>query len=257
MLTDLIMALKKPQIWSVLSWFDIKQRYKRSVLGPFWVTLSTGVLVGMLSVLWSTLFKLDVREYLPFFSIGQVVWTYISLQLTESCNGFVQFDYIIKQSSTSFCSLILRILSRNVIVFAHNFIIIAIVITLVGPGWHFKMLWFLPGLLILTTSLFFCSIILAIICTRFRDVLMIMQNLLIIAFYFTPIMWKTEQVPAAMLHYINYNPLVYYFNIIRPPLLGVMPDLRSISIALTITAILFLLAMLLLNRTRRRIAYWL
>ncbi|CRL44004.1 hypothetical protein SGGMMB4_00856 [Sodalis glossinidius str. 'morsitans'] len=67
MLTDLIMALKKPQIWSVLSWFDIKQRYKRSVLGPFWVTLSTGVLVGMLSVLWSTLFKLDVREYLPFF----------------------------------------------------------------------------------------------------------------------------------------------------------------------------------------------
>lgn len=86
---------------------------------------------------------------------------------------------------------------------------------------------------------------------------MIMQNLLIIAFYFTPIMWKTEQVPAAMLHYINYNPLVYYFNIIRPPLLGVMPDAHSISVALTITVILFLLAMLLLNRTRRRIAYWL
>ncbi|CRL44003.1 hypothetical protein SGGMMB4_00855 [Sodalis glossinidius str. 'morsitans'] len=142
--------------------------------------------------------QIGCARIFTFFSIGQVVWTYISLQLTESCNGFVQFDYIIEQSSTSFCSLILRILSRNVIVFAHNFIIIAIVITLVDPGWHLETLWFLPGLLILTTSLFFCSIILAIICTQFRYVLMIMQNLLIIAFYFTPIMWRTEQVPPAM-----------------------------------------------------------
>ncbi|MFW5394255.1 ABC transporter permease, partial [Yersinia sp. 2544 StPb PI] len=85
MFNDLLWALQKPQSWLILSWYDIKQRYKRSTLGPFWVTISTGVLVGMLSILWSTIFKLDVKDYLPFFCIGQVVWTYISMQLTESC----------------------------------------------------------------------------------------------------------------------------------------------------------------------------
>ncbi len=257
MFNDLIFALKKPQLWGVLSWYDIKQRYKRSTLGPFWVTISTGVLVGMLSILWSTLFKLNVKEYLPFFCVGQVVWTFISMQLTEACTGFVQFEYLIKQSKVSFCALILRILSRNIIIFFHNFIIIVIVITFVGPGWSFNALWAIPGLFILSLFLFFTSIILAIVCTRFRDMQMIVQNLLLVSFYFTPIMWKTDQLHGVILKYINFNPLVHFFNIIRGPMLGGLPDIRSIIVSIVCTFVTFLAAMVILMKTKHRIAYWL
>ncbi|WJY14588.1 ABC transporter permease [Pectobacteriaceae bacterium CE90] len=257
MLQDLKTALRNPELWVILSWYDIKQRYKRSTLGPLWVTISTAVLVGMLSLLWSTLFKLDVKDYLPFFCVGQVVWTYFSSQLTEACNGFVQFDYIIKQTKVSFVSMILRILSRNIIVFLHNFIIIFFVITFVGPGWSFMALWSIVGFILLSVALVFLSLILAIICTRFRDMQMIVQNILLVSFYFTPIMWKTDQLHGRWLDFIQFNPLVHFFNIIREPILGHAPNIRSFIIALIITFLLFLLSIVMLNRTKNKIAYWL
>jgi len=257
MLLDLLEALKRPQLWLILSWYDIKQRYKRSTLGPLWVTISTGVLVGMLSLLWSTLFKLDVKDYLPFFCIGQVIWTYISMQLTESCNAFVQFDYIIRQTKVSFNSLVLRVLSRNIIVFFHNFIIIVLVITFVGPGWTFKALEAIPAFLLLSICLFSVSLILSIACTRFRDLLMIVQNVLLVCFYFTPIMWKKEQLHGSWLYLIDFNPLVHFFSIIRDPMLGKTPQTSSVLISVGITVVMIVLSQWLLVRAKNRIAYWL
>ncbi|MEI7186603.1 ABC transporter permease [Dickeya dianthicola] len=257
MLNDLKSALKNPESWVVLSWYDIKQRYKRSTLGPFWVTISTAILVGMLSLLWSTLFKLDVKDYLPFFCIGQVFWTYISTQLTEASNGFIQFDYIIRQSKISFTSIMLRILSRNIIVFLHNFIIIIFVITFVGPGWTFIALLSIIGFVLLSVALVSSSLILGIICTRFRDMQMIIQNILLVSFYFTPIMWKTDQLNEQWLYWVQFNPLVHFFNIIREPMLGHLPDQNSIVIAIAITVVLFILSMITLNKTKTKIAYWL
>lgn len=257
MLSDLATALKRPQLWLILSWYDIKQRYKRSTLGPFWVTISTGVLVGMLSILWSTLFKLDVKDYLPFFCIGQVIWTYISMQLTESCNTFVQFDYIIRQTKVSFNSLVLRVLSRNVIIFFHNFIIILLVITFVGPGWTWGAMAAIPAFILLSLCLFALSLILAIACTRFRDLLMIVQNILLVCFYFTPIMWKKDQLHGSLLYLIDFNPLVHFFSLIRDPMLGKMPSTSSIMISVCITIVMLVASQWLLLRARNRIAYWL
>ncbi|MGM3162369.1 ABC transporter permease [Dickeya undicola] len=257
MLNDLRLALIHPESWVILSWYDIKQRYKRSTLGPFWVTISTAVLVGMLSLLWSTLFKLDVKDYLPFFCIGQVFWTYISTQLTEACNGFIQFDYIIRQSKVSFSSIILRILSRNIIVFFHNFIIIVVVISFVGEGWSPIALFSILGFILLSLALFSSSVILGIICTRFRDMQMIIQNILLVSFYFTPIMWKTDQLNKEWLFWVNFNPLVHFFNIIREPMLGHLPEMKSVLVAFAITLALFSLSLVLLNKTRTKIAYWL
>ncbi|WP_039046410.1 ABC transporter permease [Plesiomonas shigelloides] len=255
---DIIPAFKRYQAWLYLSWFDIKQRYKRSTLGPFWVTISTGILIGMLSILWSTLFKLDVKDYVPFFSIGQVVWTFIAMQLTDASMGFGQFDYIIRQSKVSFTSFILRLISRNLIIFAHNFVIVFFVITFVsGSGWSFTALFSILGLLILSIALSGFSLLLTIICTRFRDVQMIVQNFLMVAFYFTPIMWKTDQLSENVKFYVNFNPIVHYMSIIRDPLLGIPPSLLSWIVSIIVAIFFIILSLVVLNKYRNRIAYWL
>lgn len=255
---DIIPSIKRYQAWLYLSWFDIKQRYKRSTLGPFWVTISTGILIGMLSILWSTLFKLDVQDYVPFFSIGQVVWTFIAMQLTDASLGFGQFDYIIKQSKVSFSSFILRLISRNLIIFAHNFVIVIFVITFVSDyGWSFTALLSIVGLLLLSITLSGLSLLLAIICTRFRDVQMIIQNLLMVAFYFTPIMWKTDQLSENIKFYVNFNPIVHYMSIIRDPLLGISPSVLSWGVSVIVAISSIFLSLIVLNKYRSRIAYWL
>jgi ABC-type polysaccharide/polyol phosphate export permease len=123
---DLLQSFQRHELWLFLSWQDIRQRYRRSVLGPFWMTLSTGILVGTLGFLWSALFNQPIAEYLPFFAIGHVVWTFLSGALTEACVGFTQFESIIKQVRIPFGAMLLRVVVRHLIVLAHNFLIVVV-----------------------------------------------------------------------------------------------------------------------------------
>lgn len=254
---DLGLSLKHPYLWALLGWYDIRQRYRRSVLGPLWLTMSTGILVCMLSVLWSTLFKIDIKDYLPFFAVGQVLWVFISGQLNESCTGFVQFEHVIKQIKLPFTSFILRLMTRNLIILLHNFLIVVIVISFVGPGWSSFAFLALPGLLITSCALFFLSIPVAIACTRYRDLQMIIQNLLMIAFYFTPIMWKANQLESSIQWVATLNPITPFIEIVRLPLLGQVPQGQSYIDALLAVLILAIIAFVTLSRFRQKISYWL
>ncbi len=254
---DLKKSLKAPHLWLTLGWYDIKQRYRRSILGPFWLTLSTGVSVGTLSFLWSKLFKTNLDEYLPFFAVGSVVWAYIAGQVNEACSGFTQFGHIIKQVNLPLPSYLLRLLMRHLIILMHNFVIVLIVISFFGAGWKPIGLLALPGLLVMSIALFFVSLILAIICTRFRDMPPIIQNLTTVLFYFTPILWQTRYLPDRYSWVKDYNPLTHLIEIIRAPLLGSFPSKYSWLAALLVTLISALIAIPMLARYRNKVAYWL
>ena len=131
---DVLESLTVKCSWLYLGLQDIKQRYRRSVLGPWWLTISTGILVLVLGLLWSNVFIVDIHKYMPFFATGLVVWTFISGFLTEACIAFTQFEGLIKQQKAYFFSFILRVYIRHAIIFAHNFLIVYLVIVFVGSG---------------------------------------------------------------------------------------------------------------------------
>src|SRR5262245_30847564 len=85
---DLYECIRARPIWSTLGWSDIRQRYRRSVLGPLWITISIGVLVGTLGVIYSQVLQTDIDSYLPFLCLGFVIWGFISVTLLESCRAF-------------------------------------------------------------------------------------------------------------------------------------------------------------------------
>lgn len=254
---DLRQSFKATHLWLTLGWYDIKQRYRRSILGPFWLTLSTGVSVGTLSFLWSKLFKTNLHEYLPFFAIGSVIWAYISGQINEACTGFTQFTHIMKQVNLPLPSYLLRLLVRNFIILLHNFVIVFIVITFVGSGWQPVAILALPGLLLLSIALFFMSLTIAIICTRYRDMPPIVQNIITILFYFTPILWQSKYLPPQYAWVKNYNPFTHLIEIVRAPLLGSPPSALSWGAACGVTLIAAYIAITMLARYRQKVAYWL
>ena len=96
-LKDLLDGLSMYHLWGRLGWNDILQRYRRSLLGPLWLTISMAVLIGALGLLYAKLFKVDAAEYIPFLAIGFVLWQLISGILLDGCNVFVQSEGIIKQ----------------------------------------------------------------------------------------------------------------------------------------------------------------
>ena len=115
-------------MWFMLGWYDIKQIYRRSLIGPFWITISTGVMVGSIGLMFSIIFKSPVKEFLPYFAVGQIIWQLISMQLNDACTMFVQYQSIIKQISVPLSVHVLRKLWHNFIQFLHNFLIVIAVL---------------------------------------------------------------------------------------------------------------------------------
>src|ERR1700686_2821463 len=77
------------RVWTILGWDDIRQRYRRSVIGPFWITLSMGIFILVLGVIYSRLFHTDLQTYLPYLTVGFVVWGFISASANDSCIAFI------------------------------------------------------------------------------------------------------------------------------------------------------------------------
>ena len=88
-------VVKGAALWRLgltLGWLDIKLRYRGSMLGPFWLTISTGVMVASLGMLYSTLFKMDLKTYLPFLALSQVLWGFLGVVVSEACTTFTDAE---------------------------------------------------------------------------------------------------------------------------------------------------------------------
>jgi len=237
---------------------DIRQRYRRSILGPWWITISTGVMIACIGVIFGTLFKSPLKEFLPFLSAGLILWGFISSTIMEGTSVLIGAEAIIKQLPIPIFSHIIRMVGRNLIVFFHNLIIFPIVCLCVQKGINWNILYFFPGVVILTLNLLWISLLLAIICTRFRDMTQIVSSLLQIAFYITPIIWMPSLLPArASMMLLDPNPVYHLLAIVREPLLGQAPTITNwlVSIGVFLSGSLF--SILLFNKYRARISYWL
>jgi len=253
---DLCHGLAANELWLSMGWQDIRQRYRRTILGPWWLAISTGLLVLILGFLWSEIFQVEVRKFLPFFAIGYVLWTFLAGAVNEACTGFTQFEGIIKQRRLPLSALLYRIGVRHTVAFAHNAVVIALIVLWSDVTWSRMLLLAVPGLLLFAAVTFLALIPVAVVCTRFRDFPQIVSNVLQVAFFATPIMWR----PDALRNYrwiADYNPLAHLLDIVRRPLLGEAPGWESWIWAVCLFVASFLAAAYLLGRYRHRVAYWL
>ncbi len=254
-LRDVAEGARAFRLWGMLGWQDIRQRYRRSTLGPFWLTISMGALVGGLGLLYAGLFKLDVSDYLPFVAAGLILWGLISGLITEGCDAFIGAEGIIKQVNLPLSVHVYRVVWRNSIVFAHNVVIYAAaaVIFSIQPGW--AGLLALPGLALLCLNGVWVGLLLGLVSARFRDVPQIAASIVQVAFFLTPIIWKPELLPdrAFILH---LNPFFHLLELVRAPLLGQAPGLVSWLAVAGITLGGWLVTLFMYRRYRWRIAYW-
>lgn len=253
---DVVLSLKRFDYWGLLGYLDVKQRYRRSVIGPFWLTISMGVTVTALGFLYANLFKLDLHEYLPFLALGFILWQFISGILIESCEVFVSAENIIKQSQSLFSLQVFRLVWRNLIILAHNLVIFLVVLLVFELPVGFQMLLFLPALTVAMLLGVGFGTILGILCTRFRDVGPLVQSVTQLCFFLTPIIWKPELLQGRAV-FLDYNPFYHVMSILRAPLLMEPVGLLSWYVSISLAVGGLILAFLALSGVRRVLAYWL
>jgi lipopolysaccharide transport system permease protein len=257
MLNDVARGLMGWHVWSLLGISDVRQRYKRSRFGQFWITLSMGIFVAGIGVVYAFLFKQPIREYLPFLAVNMIVWTLISGIVSDATVAFVQATVFLRQEAMPKTIFVMRILVRNLIAFAHNLIIIPLVFAffLIVPSP--AALLAIPGLVLMMIAAFLVTLIVGILSTRFRDLPQIIANLLQIAFFMTPVMWRVDQMGNAAWYIVGFNPFAVFLRIVAEPLHGRIPGLATYVSAFVVIGILTAIAAPLFARFRARIVYWL
>jgi ABC-type polysaccharide/polyol phosphate export permease len=238
------------------AWSDVKARYRRSVLGPLWMVITTAVGVVGLGFLWSVLFNVDKDVFIPSLTIGLVVWQFISGCIIEAPTTFVRQGNLIRNIKTPYLIFPVQLLLRQIINFAHNIIIVILVLIVFPPkivDW--TQLLVIPGLILLIGNLFWMVTIAGILGARYRDLEQLIGAVMPMLFFLSPVIYRPAQLGVSQ--YIAWlNPLAYLISLVRDPMQGTVPAQFIYVVSALMMVIGIIMTMILLNKKQGRIAFW-
>lgn len=256
-LQDMFNGITNYKFWSYMGFAEIGRRYRRTLIGPFWTTLSLGIFIGcmgpMLSILWHT----NPKEFLPYFCAGYITWTLIQSIITEGCNNFISATPFIRQVPIPYTTYACIVTWRNLIVFAHHIVILLLVFLYAHLTLNINVLFLIPGLGLIFFTGTWVSIFLGMICTRYRDIQQVISSMLQLAMYITPIMWQPDQLGKLAKVINGINPLYHFICIIKQPLLGASPDPINWIYTILFSLIGAICTLLLLAKNYRKLVFWL
>ena len=223
---DLTRGYGQRQLWLQLGWQDIKQRYRRSTLGPLWITIATGAMAVALGLLYSLLFQQELSYFLPHVTVGLIIWGFISGCVKEGSTVFIENEGLIKQLPSALSVHVYRLVWRQLLFLAHNMVIWVILVAVFRPdlGWDFFLA--IPALALLVVNGVWVTMFFGIVATRYRDVAPLLDSMIQLVFYMTPIVWTTKTLEdqggavAERARIAELNPLYHYLEIVRAPLTG-------------------------------------
>jgi len=254
-LDDLTTGVSSWWLWHTMAWQDIRQAYRGSVLGPFWLTISMGIMVSALGVLYSAIFRMEITVFLPYLALGFLYWGLISSLITDGTSAFVRAEGILLQVRMPMTVHVLRSVARNFLIFLHNCIVgIAVLLLFAVPQSLYSFVS-LIGLALILLNGFWITLLFGMFCTRFRDIGPIVSSLVQIVFFLTPIIWMPEALGEYF--WVMYlNPAYAFIEIARGPLLGHIVPLPVWAMAVGVTLFGYLVTFLFFARFRARIPFW-
>lgn len=253
---ELSETLNNFPIVAALSWDEIRVRYIRSILGPFWMVLTTAISIMGLGYIWSILFHQDRTTFIPALCVGLVIWQFISNCVLEATNCFVANRNLLLNTLNPILIFPLNTIGKNLIIFAHNFLIIVIVFLIYPPAINLNTLLIIPGFILVVLNLIWIIFVLGILGTRYRDLPPAIASFMTIFFFLSPVIYKPEQL-GLKAKLLWLNPFTYMISLIRDPLTGSASPWFAYLVACLALIIGWSMLGYLLKNYRYRLLYWL
>jgi ABC-type polysaccharide/polyol phosphate export permease len=245
--------LRKGLAWA---WLDTVCQYRRSKIGPLWETINVLVMTLGIAVVSSAVIGGTVWNLIGYIGLGIIVWSAITAQIGEGTTAFVRNREYILSSNLSIDLYVARMSFRIFITFCHHILLYFVGVAIGLISLHWVALLAVPGIVLLFVNGFWAITLLALLCARFRDVELIVRNLLQLAFFVTPVFWDYRHVLAGRRYIVDYNVLFYFLEIVRGPLLGEVPSAQTYAVVLAVTVVGYALAYLVYRGMRRYLAFF-
>jgi ABC-2 type transport system permease protein len=279
---DIGQAIAQRELWGHLGWQDVKQRYRRSTIGPLWITISMAVTAAALGGLYSQLFGQPIGTFMPYVTVGFMIWYFISACVLEGTETFIANEGLIRFLPAPLMIYVFRTVWRQILFFAHNVVVYVVVIAIffrqledpytmvtkadaiVHPGLSWWALLAIPAFVLIVVNGLWVTLLFGIISARFRDIPPVVGSFMQLFFTMTPIIWTTDLLtggapgsPRAIIEFLaKLNPFYHFIEIFRAPLVGQQQSWVHWVVCGAITVIGWSLALLALRNYRSRVAYW-
>ncbi len=199
---------------------DFKTKYKRSYLGILWSLLNPLLIIIIYTLAFDYIMKIRVKDFPMFFMCGYLPWSYFSASLSLSLTSLSDSGYLIKAVYFPREILPLSTVLSCLLHFVITFIFVIPILMIFGyfPGWatfSLPLMILLQSLFIFGLCLFFSSIHI-----YFRDIRYILDVLLVIWFWLTPIAYPTSMIPEPFLFFYKLNPMTLFVTAYREVLLN-------------------------------------
>jgi lipopolysaccharide transport system permease protein len=254
---DIRAGLNAWRLWTLFGYNDVKMKYRRSTLGPFWASLSMAAQVFVTGFVMAYLFHMTLQRYLPYICIGLIIWNFLTTIIGEGATAFITSSELILQVKRPLFVYLLQVVWRNLIVGAHTIVVFFVVAFLFQLFPSPVYLLAIPGLVLFVLNCVWVAGVVAILSTRFRDIPLIVTNAFMALFWLTPVVYELNQMSGHIRTLISYNPLYHIVEVFRAPLLLIAPSAESWLVAAGTAILGWLFFLLLFARTRKRIPFWL
>jgi ABC-type polysaccharide/polyol phosphate export permease len=220
-------------IWA-LALKDLKVRYKRSVLGFLWALLNPALLMIVLALVFSTIMRMNIQHYAIFLLSVLLPWTFFSQSLAYAVESIVGNGDLIKKVAVPKLVFPVAVVISNLINLLLSIIPLALIILAMRHPFHWTWVYLPVPLVILAIFTLGATFLFATANVYYRDVTHIVQILLQVLFYVTPIIYSADMFPAKYRWAFHLNPLNYLFNGFRLAVYnGQLPRIQSIAASLT------------------------
>jgi ABC-type polysaccharide/polyol phosphate export permease len=255
-LEELLGGIRCWRISHLIGIRDLRHRYARSKLGQLWLMMSTAMMIAAVAVVWSLLWAQPLHELMPFIGVSLIIWSYLSQVLIDSASAFIGQNHLYLTQRMNFSVSIYSVIYKNTIIFAHNLVIIAVLIVAFKVPLNWYLIQIVPAFVLTWIGMVSVGYLIAMTCVRYRDIIQVITTWVTVLFFITPVMWKPEYLPREYHLVIQLNPLAQFLELLRNPLLG-----QPVSPNTWLTTLVFSLgggfiALVLIGRYYRRIIYW-
>jgi ABC-type polysaccharide/polyol phosphate export permease len=225
--------------WLSLVRMDLRTRYRGSFLGMGWSLLNPVLMTTILSSVVTTLFKQDPWEYAPFLFAGLTFWNYVLGVTQQGCHCFRQGESYIRQFPAPMAIYPLRTVLGCA---THYCLALTLVIALTAVTRGVSPLVIpsvIPALVLLLIMGWSVAVLLGLMNVRFRDTSHMMDIVLQVLFYTTPVLYKPEMLDRSRLGSLMLiNPVMPFLRMLRDPILnGSLPPASVYLSAVLIVAL--------------------
>ncbi|MDX2227179.1 MAG: ABC transporter permease [Verrucomicrobiae bacterium] len=242
-------------VWGLLGWQEVRIKYRRSVLGPLWLTLSMGVTIGLLGLLYARLLHVELGHFMPFICSGFLLWGYMASILVESCQCYILSHHLIKNERLPLSMFPVVVFWRNTLILLHHTLVFLVVILIFPVGYSHNMWLAIPGFLLMGLNLLWLALLLGMVSARFRDVPELVRTTLSLVFFLTPVIWHPSML-GDLTAYVWLNPFTWWLDLVRAPLMGQTPAAASWLFSLISAGAGWLLTAGVFCQFRSRIPFW-